>query len=407
MPDGWASTDLGSVIEPVQRPVAVEEGIEYPLLGVRWYGEGPFLREVGVSGEMKTKKLYRTQAGDFIYNRLFAWKGSFGVISPELDGCFVSGEFPLFRVDESRLLTEYLNHVMCQPAAWTQIERESTGSTATSRNRWKVERLLEWRVSLPPVAHQHRIVDLIARIDRALAAAAEVRSAYQAVTESLVTTWVTEWRGPTRKLGDLAGMGSGPSWKADEESSVPTDDALRVIGITNTPAGSEMDLTEEKYVAGLPKAVRTLSESSLLMVRTNGNRARIGNVYRTPTAAIGCPYSAFQIGLDFESSTDARFAYWMLNEQHTQSRISDAASGTTGLGNIAQRWLRELELPWPDTEDLRHEAAELFDLGSQARASADAVVAATRSARAAILTDLLTGGHEITDQYDELLERAS
>ena len=49
------------------------------------------------SGEsLSAQHFYRVKAGDIIYNRLFAWKGSFGLIGEDLAGCYVSHEFPLF-----------------------------------------------------------------------------------------------------------------------------------------------------------------------------------------------------------------------------------------------------------------------------------------------------------------------
>ena len=149
MRDGWRETTLGEITQQTRRLHQVVVGATYRLLGVRWYGQGPFHREDGVGGEIKASRLFEARSRDLIYNRLFAWKGSFGIVGPDLDGCFVSGEFPLFRVDESQALVEFVNLVMCRPSVWASIERESTGSTATSRNRWKEERFVEWRTPPP------------------------------------------------------------------------------------------------------------------------------------------------------------------------------------------------------------------------------------------------------------------
>lgn len=143
------------------------------------------------------------------------------------------------------------------------------------------------------------------------------------------------------------------------------------------------------------------------MIRTNGNRARIGNVYRVPTEATGCAFSAFQIGLQFDSPTDAAFAYWMLAESGMQDRISASASGTTGLGNVAIRWLRQQALPWPELESERAELVGLFDSCSVATRRTTELEAALHELRTAVLADLLSGNHRIPDSYDEQLERAS
>src|ERR1039458_2853917 len=114
MREGWRWVRLGEVTHQVRRERKVLQGIGYELLGVRWYGQGPFHRETGVGGEIKASRLFEVRAGDFIYNRLFAWKGSFGVIGLDLDGSFVSGEFPVFQVDESQTMVDFINLVMCK-----------------------------------------------------------------------------------------------------------------------------------------------------------------------------------------------------------------------------------------------------------------------------------------------------
>lgn len=141
------------------------------------------------------------------------------------------------------------------------------------------------------------------------------------------------------------------------------------------------------------------------MIRTNGNRNRIGNVYRVPPDAYGCAFSAFQIGVEVADANDVDFVYWMLRARSTQEAITDAASGTTGLGNIAVRWLKQLEVPWPP-EDQRASAVGLFDAYERAIDTYAAEVDALESLRAALLADLLTSDHEIPDRYDALLEPA-
>ena len=105
------------------------------LLGVRWWGEGAFVREQKLGRQLRGQ-VFRVSAGNLIYNRLFAFRGSFASVSPELDGCFASGEFPTFRVRPdvkgSELLFRYIARVLNSPQTLAVVDRESTGSTKTS-----------------------------------------------------------------------------------------------------------------------------------------------------------------------------------------------------------------------------------------------------------------------------------
>ena len=169
---------LGEVLEEVKRPVDVVEE-EYRILGVRWYAEGAWVKKECAGSEIKAAKLYRVEAGDLIYNRLFAWKGSFAVIPQDLDGCYVSNEFPAFRVRDGNANIHYIFLLLSQPALWEAIERESAGVASISRKRLKVRDFLELELPLPSRKRQVEILDRYAPLKR------EVQELNERVVESI------------------------------------------------------------------------------------------------------------------------------------------------------------------------------------------------------------------------------
>jgi len=158
----WPRVPLGGLVSQVARTEAVKPDGEYRLLGVRLEGNGAFHRETVRGTETSASRLSKVETGDFIYSRLFAWRGAFGLIGSDLGGSFVSNEFPLFRVDEARLDARYLNRWFQLPATWLRVEEDCTGSTPTTRNRFKEEFFLKLELPLPPLAEQQAIV---ARLD--------------------------------------------------------------------------------------------------------------------------------------------------------------------------------------------------------------------------------------------------
>lgn len=182
---------------------------------------------------------------------------------------------------------------------------------------------------------------------------------------------------------------------------------MPVVGITCTPANTRLvDVTQRRYVTGLPSTVRTLTSSSLVLIRTNGNRSRIGNAYRVPDSAVGHAFSAFQIGVSVHDPQHTAYLFWFLTAPTTQARISEAASGSTGLGNIAVRWLNRLQVPWPaDKEQARITAmADSIDAASVA---AREVRSRAQALRNALLADLLSGEHGLPASYDRFLGDAA
>ena len=164
MRNPWRPVALREVLKPVSRPETVDPMKEYGCLGVRLDGAGPFLRETNQGSRIATKTLFRVEAGDFIYSRLFAWRGAFGVIPPELDDCYVSGEFPTFQPVPGCINVEFLRLWFRLPATLRAVEADCTGSTPLTRNRFKEAFFSALEIPLPALSEQRRIVGRIEQL---------------------------------------------------------------------------------------------------------------------------------------------------------------------------------------------------------------------------------------------------
>jgi type I restriction enzyme, S subunit len=141
----------------------VDASVDYALLGARWYAKGLYIKDRKPGSAIRARTLFRVKDGDFVYNRLFAWKGSFAVATCEQDGCYVSNEFPCFEVDRHRVDSRFLWLYFSQEHVWNEALGLSFGATPTSRNRLKEQFLLAMTIPLPPLPEQRRIV---AKLDR-------------------------------------------------------------------------------------------------------------------------------------------------------------------------------------------------------------------------------------------------
>jgi type I restriction enzyme S subunit len=154
----WPLVKLGDLLAQIDRMERVDPDASYHLLGVRLEGNGPFIRETVKGTETSAGRLNQVQSGDFIYSRLFAWRGAFGVITKAMDGCFVSNEFPIFRTNQERLDVGYLARWFQLPHVWRKVEENCTGSTPTTRNRFKEHFFLDLEIPLPPLTEQKALV---------------------------------------------------------------------------------------------------------------------------------------------------------------------------------------------------------------------------------------------------------
>jgi type I restriction enzyme, S subunit len=200
MATSWPATPLRDLLTPVSRPEVVDPENAYGLLGAHLYAQGLYTKDTKSGSLIRGETLYRVERGDFVYNRLFGWKGSFAIATAENDGCYVSGEFPCFVVNSSRLDSHYLWRYFSQSSVWTEVLGVSAGGTPISRNRLKEDKLLAMTIPLPPLAEQQRIV---ARIDALAARIEEARGLRRRAAEhseaflpsALYEAFETEQRG--------------------------------------------------------------------------------------------------------------------------------------------------------------------------------------------------------------------
>jgi len=154
------------------------------------------------------------QAGDFIYSRLFAWRGAFGVINSHLDGCYVSGEFPTFRSIADVIDAEFLRLWFRLSTTIKAVEARCSGSTPLTRNRFKEHYFLAMEIPLPPLDEQRRIV---ARIEELAAKIEEARGLRREATGEAIALFSSAmngvWKNQTgwkeKSLGELAATVSG------------------------------------------------------------------------------------------------------------------------------------------------------------------------------------------------------
>ena len=154
----WPVVELGELMARVDRRERVEPDRTYSLLGMRSQIGGPFLRETKSGASISAERLNRAAAEDFVYSRLFAWQGAFGVIASKLDGCYVSNEFPLYTVDTERLDARFLTLWFGLPSTQRKVEMDCHGSTPGTRNRFKEAFFEKMLTPLPPLCEQRRIV---------------------------------------------------------------------------------------------------------------------------------------------------------------------------------------------------------------------------------------------------------
>ncbi len=103
-----------------------------------------------------------SHAGHFIYSRLFAFEGAYGMVNNEFDNYFVSNEYPTFNCNAEKILPEFLYAYFKSPTVWKDVALGSKG-LGDRHQRVQPQQILTHRFMLPPIEYQYGLRQLMAK----------------------------------------------------------------------------------------------------------------------------------------------------------------------------------------------------------------------------------------------------
>jgi type I restriction enzyme S subunit len=368
------SVKLGELLSSAGREQAVDASKEYRLLGIRLDGQGPFLRETVMGTQTSATKLFRVAKGDFIYSRLFACRGAFGVIGSELDGCYVSAEFPTFLPVKGKVDVEFLKYWFLLPNVIAKVDSDCSGSTPLTRNRFKENFFLELEIPLPPLSEQRRIVTRIEELAAQIHKARTLRHQAAEQADALISAQTSQFfekllQGEKRPIRALGRCGENPiqigPFGAQLHKSEFVDDGIPVLNVGNVwPGGLRLDyldyVTEQKAVQLRRYSIKT---GDLLFARSG---ATLGKVCLVPPACDSWLMTGHLFRVRFDpDKVFNRFAFAALRGSlQIQQQVFGQIRGATRPG-YNTTLLGAIELPVPPLQEQSRIVAELDDLQIQ------------------------------------------
>jgi len=353
----WQNTRLADVLNPAAREEIVDSAKEYRLLGVRLDGHGPFLRETVIGTQISATKLSRVAAGDFIYSRLFACRGAFGVISEELDGCCVSGEFPTFLPVPRKVDVEFLKYWFRLPSVITRINEDCSGSTPLTRNRFKENFFLALEIPLPPLAEQRRIVARIEEVAPHIDEARQLRREAAEEAEALIVSALTHLQLPsgsvTKPIAECSSMSTGttpPSDRLDYYGGpiqwyTPGDLEFQQQLGPSSRTLSEVALAERK--------ARIFEPGTVLLVAIGGSLGKVALTHER------CSANQQITGIKFSNYVLPEYGFWWMRRLGKELK---AAAPQATLPIINQERIGTFEISIPPLQEQRRIVAELNNL---------------------------------------------
>lgn len=398
----WKTVPAGTVTTQRKDVVTLAPGVEYRTMGVRWYGRGAYDRGVGSTETIKAKRLFRAHEGDFVFNRIDTQNGAFDVVPTELHGTLATNEFPLYVPDPDRLLPRFLLLYFQQRSVLGRIDAMRAGSEG--RSRWKEADFEAWKIPLPSLSEQRRIVDVMAAVDeqigaldaerqRATSLLMLVRDAYPEGAECALRSVVSRIQG-------------GKSVQASDEKPKTGEPAVLKLSAIQLGTFVASEAKRLFDLTGYTDAHR-VAEGDLLITRASGSFDRVGYaaIARNVAPQTYLPDLIWRIQAKPEVCSETFLAH-LLCSPSVRSMITSSARGTASMRKINKALLGSLRLSIPSLEEQSKYVRQCDAVASAAEAL-DLELADLHAFRSALLVSLLNQEIEIPEEYDALLEEVS
>jgi type I restriction enzyme S subunit len=357
-------------LKPNLRPYMLAPDEDANLVGMRLYGDGPFHRELKPALKITKKSHFVIREGDVIYNKLFAWRGTFGIVPRELDGMFVSDKFPTYELDRAQVDQTYLAWFFRHPDVWDQARRMSTGSAALSKLTLNPPRFLDLEVPLPDIDEQRAIAAHIEAVHQKLQRLGQLRSTSAADADLLLKAARASKLNSLPIDGALIDvLSSKPrnGWSPTCDNIEGGTPVLTLSAVTGWEFNEEaIKLTSAPTS---PNAHYWLQPGDLLITRSNTPEL-VGHVAIYGGSPERCIYPDLMMRISVDrAKADPRFIWHWMQSDRVREFIQKRARGTSPtMKKIAQGDV--CEVPFPAAlgrEEQANIAAELDRIRSRLR----------------------------------------
>lgn len=357
----WPELRFSEFLRPNCRPYTLGPDEDANLVGMRLYGAGTFHRELKPAMQIAKKSHFLVREGDVIFNKLFAWKGTFGIVPAELDGMFASDKFPTYELDRQKVDERWLRWYFRHPAVWEQARLMSTGSAALSKLTLNPPKFLLLTMSAPALSEQCRIVARIEALAFRIIQVSEMRQQAMEAANAL-------FKATLNRLCDVSATGVlGDALLALPRNgwSARCDNADGGIPVLSLGAVTGFRYRRSEFKRTSLEAAKDghfwLKPGDLLITRSNTpelvGHAAIYDGHPTP-----CIYPDLMMRLKLKSErVESKFVWYWLQSRPAREFIKQKAKGTSPtMKKITQGVVAAI--PFPSSLSIGHQRQIVADL---------------------------------------------
>ena len=150
---------IGAFLVKSKDIIEVQDDVEYKQVTIKINNGGVVPRNNGetiLGSKIGTKRQHVVHAGQFIMSKIDARNGAYGIVPAELEGAIVTNDFPVFDVDTSKIIPQFLV-LVSTTEKFVEFARKCSSGT-TNRKRIDIDAFLNQLIPLPSIAEQEDIV---------------------------------------------------------------------------------------------------------------------------------------------------------------------------------------------------------------------------------------------------------
>lgn len=151
---------IGSFLKRSKNQIEIQDDVEYKQVTVKTNNGGVVARNDGQlknGSNIGTKRQTVVHVGQFIVSKIDARNGAFGVIPEDLEGAIVTNDFPVFDVDSTKIMPQFMVLISTTPQFVDFARKCSSGTT--NRKRIDIDAFLQQAIPLPSLEEQRKILE--------------------------------------------------------------------------------------------------------------------------------------------------------------------------------------------------------------------------------------------------------
>lgn len=174
---------LGSVLTQYKKTEKIIDTKSEKYISVPLYGKGIVERDVSAE-EIKPFSGVRIKSGQFVYSRIWVWKGASGIVPESLNGSVVTNEFPTFDIDRERINETFLLYLTQDETFLNELSGNRLGST--TKQRVKESTFIGTSITLPSMEEQIHFESIARKVDENIQALNIANENLDAMMKSLI-----------------------------------------------------------------------------------------------------------------------------------------------------------------------------------------------------------------------------